>query len=64
MIGVFKSSSCLMTSSRPGCGLLGSSDGRVADLGVLRAGRLGLGDLGVMMVGVGGTCFLDSVTRA
>lgn len=45
------SSSCLITSSRPGSGLLGSSEGRLAVLGVLRAGKVGLGDLGVSAVG-------------
>lgn len=54
------SSSCFITSSRPGSGLLGSSEGRLAVLGVLRAGRAGFGDLGVSAVGevvliVGGT---------
>ena len=49
-----------MISSRPGNGLLGSSDGRLAVLGVLRAGKAGFGDLGVSAVGevvlmVGGT---------
>ena len=34
-MGVFRSSSCLITSSKPGAGLRGSSDGRVADRGVL-----------------------------
>ena len=51
-MGVFmSSSSCLMISSRPGNGLLGSSDGRLAVLGVLRAGKAGFGDLGVSAVG-------------
>ncbi len=49
-----------MSSSRPGNGLLGSSEGRLAVLGVLRAGKAGFGDLGVSAVGevvlmVGGT---------
>ena len=50
-----------MISSRPGSGLLGSSEGRLAVLGVLRAGKVGFGDLGesavgdvVLMVGGGG----------
>jgi len=63
--GVFKSSSsCFMTSRRPGKGLLGSSEGRigkVADLGVLSWGKVGLGDFGVWMVGVGGTGGIWSV---
>ena len=47
-MGVFiSSSSCLITSRRSGRGLLGSCDGRVVSLGVLRAGRFALGDLGV-----------------
>lgn len=55
VIGVFAnaSSSCLMTSSRsPGCGLWGICEGNVADLGnvadfgVIKAGRTGLGDFG------------------
>ena len=51
-MGVFmSSSSCLMTSSRPGSGLLGNSEGRVAVLGVLRAGKAGFGDLGVSASG-------------
>lgn len=48
---LMSSSSCFMISSRPGCGLLGSSDGRLAVLGVLRAGRVGFGDFGVSAVG-------------
>ena len=49
-----------MISSRPGNGLLGSSEGRLAVLGVLRAGKVGFGDLGESAVGevvlmVGGT---------
>ena len=36
-----------MMSSRPGSGLLGSSEGRLAVLGVMRAGKVGFGDLGV-----------------
>ncbi len=48
---LMSSSSCLITSSRPGSGLLGSSEGRLAVLGVLRAGKVGLGDLGVSAVG-------------
>ena len=57
---LMSSSSCLITSSRPGSGLIGSSEGRVAVLGVLRAGKVGLGDLGASAVGevvlmVGGT---------
>ena len=42
VIGVLRSSSCLMVSSHPERGLRGSSDGRgPADLGVLRVGRVG-----------------------
>lgn len=51
VIGVVRSSSLLMTSSIPGAGLLGSSEGRVAVDGVFKAGRAGLGDRGVLMVG-------------
>ena len=51
VIGVLVSSSCLITSSKPGAGLLGSSEGRVADLGVLSAGSSGFGERGVRMVG-------------
>lgn len=40
-----------MISSRPGSGLLGSSEGRLAVLGVSRAGKAGFGDLGVSAVG-------------
>lgn len=40
------SSSRFITSRRSGSGLFGSCEGKVADLGVLRAGRDGLGDLG------------------
>lgn len=43
-----------MTSSIPGAGLLGSSDGKVAVEGVFSAGRVGLGDRGVLMVGIVG----------
>ena len=51
-MGVFiSSSSCFMISRRPGSGLLGSSDGRLAVLGVLRAGKAGLGDSGESAVG-------------
>ena len=57
---LMSSSSCLITSSRPGSGLLGSSEGRLAVLGVMRAGKVGFGDLGVsvgevvlMMGGIG-----------
>lgn len=45
------SSSCLIISSRPGSGLRGSSEGRLAVLGVLRAGKVGFGDFGVSAVG-------------
>ena len=48
---LISSSSCLMISSRPGSGLLGSSEGRLAVLGVLRAGKAGFGDLGESAVG-------------
>ena len=51
VIGVLVSSSCFITSSKPGAGLLGSSEGRVADLGVLSAGSSGFGERGVRMVG-------------
>jgi hypothetical protein len=51
VMGVFASSSCLMTSSSPGAGLLGSSEGNVADLGVLSGGSSGFGERGVSMVG-------------
>ena len=37
-MGVLMSSSCLMTSSRDECGLLGSSDGNFADRGVWSRG--------------------------
>lgn len=57
VIGVFVSSSCLMTSRSPGAGLLGSSDGNVADLGVLSGGSSGLGERGVWIVGT--ACFGD-----
>ena len=51
-MGVFmSSSSCFMISSRPRSGLLGSSEGRLAVLGVLRAGKAGFGDLGGSAVG-------------
>ena len=51
-MGVFiSSSSCFMISRRPGSGLLGSSDGRLAVFGVLRAGKAGLGDSGESAVG-------------
>ena len=56
VMGVFTSSSCLITSRCPTAGLFGSSDGRVAETGVLSEGRLCLGDrgdLGTLMVGVG-----------
>lgn len=83
-MGVLRSSSCLMMSRKPGTGLLGSSEGKVADrgvvspegkadrgvtnsegnadrgvliagrlgawiVGVLRAGKVGLGDTEGMM---------------
>ena len=54
MIGVLVSSSCLITSSMPGAGLLGSSEGMVADLGVLSGGSSGFGERGVSMVGRSG----------
>ena len=51
-MGVFmSSSSCFMTSNRPGSGLLGNSEGRLSVLGVLRAGKAGFGDLGASAVG-------------
>lgn len=43
-----------MISSIPGAGLLGSSEGRVADDGVFNAGSVGLGERGVLMVGIAG----------
>lgn len=43
-----------MTSSIPGAGLRGSSEGNVADEGVFSAGRAGLGDRGVLMMGTEG----------
>jgi len=51
VMGVFASSSCLITSSSPSAGLLGSSEGNVADLGVLSGGSSGFGERGVSMVG-------------
>lgn len=48
---LISSSSCFIISNRPGSGLLGSSDGRLAVLVVLRAGKVGFGDLGVSAVG-------------
>lgn len=48
---LMSSSSCFIISSRPGRGLLGSSEGRLAVLGVLRADKVGFGDLGVSAVG-------------
>ena len=48
---LMSSSSCLMTSSRPGSGLLGISEGKLVIIGVLRAGKAGFGDLGVSAVG-------------
>jgi len=42
VIGVLMSSSSLMKLLQPGRGLLGSSDGRMADVGVLRACGFGL----------------------
>lgn len=50
-MGVVKSSSLLMTSSMPTAGLLGSSEGSVAVDGVFRAGSVGLGDRGVLIMG-------------
>lgn len=43
-----------MTSSIPGAGLRGSSEGNVADDGVFSAVRVGLGDRGVLMMGTEG----------
>ena len=40
-----------MTSKRSIMGLLGSWEGSVADIGVLRVGSDGLGDLGVAVWG-------------
>ena len=48
---LMSSSSCFMISNLPGSGLLGSSEGRLAVLGVLRAGKAGFGDLGASAVG-------------
>ena len=58
-MGVLRSSSTFTTSRWPGTGLLGSSEGRAADLGVFRAGKFGFGDFGdmVLIVGVGGSGF-------
>ena len=47
-MGVLMSSSCLITSRRPDAGLLGSSDGRVAERGVLSDGNFGVGMVGVL----------------
>ena len=52
-MGVLMSSSCLITSRSPVFGLLGISDGKVADRGVFRGGGAALGDRGALMVGVG-----------
>lgn len=51
VIGVLVASSCFITSSNPSAGLLGSSEGSGADLGVLSAGSSGFGERGVRMVG-------------
>lgn len=51
VMGVLMSSSCLTTSRSPETGLLGSSEGRVADFTVFNAGNVGLGDRGVLMIG-------------
>lgn len=48
---LISSSSCFMISSRPGSGLLGSSEGKLPVLVVLRVGKVGFGDLGVSTVG-------------
>lgn len=48
------SSSLLITSSIPGAGLRGISEGNVADEGVFNAGKVGLGDRGVLMMGTKG----------
>ena len=48
------SSSCLITSRRPSAGLFGNSEGRAAEIGVLRVGSVGLGDLGALMAGTSG----------
>lgn len=47
-MGVLMSSSCLMMSRKPEAGLLGSSDGKVAERGVLSDGNLGVGTVGVL----------------
>lgn len=53
-MGVRMSSSCLMMSRKPDAGLLGSSEGRVAERGVLRDGILRVGKLkDVWRLGVG-----------
>lgn len=54
VIGVVRSSSLLIISNIPGIGLLGSSEGSVVVDGVFKAGRAGLGDRGVLMVGTVG----------
>ena len=65
VMGIFmSSSSCLITSRRSGKGLLGNWEGKVAEFGVWRAGRAGLGDFGVAVEGdvvlmVGGTGFFS-----
>lgn len=51
-MGVLRSSSCLMMSRKPGAGLLGNSEGRAADRGVLMDGRLGVWMVGVLRLGV------------
>lgn len=51
------SSSCLIASRRSGRGLLGSCEGSVADFGVFKAGKVGLGDLGDVVLMVGGAAF-------
>ena len=62
---LMSSSSCFFISNRPGSGLVGSSEGRFSVLLVLRAGKVGFGDLGVSAVGevvlmVGGTSLGDA----
>lgn len=47
-MGVRMSSSCLMMSRKPDAGLLGSSDGSVAERGVLSDGPLRVCPVGVL----------------
>lgn len=99
VMGVLRSSSCLMISRKPGAGLRGSSEGSVADrgvvspdgradrgvrnsegradrgvlmvgslgvwmVGVLRAGKVGLGDAeGMMTFGIYPSCTKDRIAK-